>query len=156
MTPPYDQAPPASPPSGEPGHADRPALKRSGSEKRQRCAPISVRLLPDERAAVKEKARAAGLKVAAFLRLAALGTAGPRARRAAPVNAAVLGEATTALNRLGNNFNQIAHALNAGGAFSLAGEYAADLAEVRRTLRVMREAAAGRTDCHDNQGQSSR
>ena len=55
--------------------------KRSGSERRQRGAPVSVRFLPDERAAVEEKAREVGLTLASFLRASVLGSPGPRARR---------------------------------------------------------------------------
>jgi len=155
MTP-YDHAPPASPPSGESGSADARALKRSGSQKRERCKKLEIVLTPDEYADVRTRATAAGLSRSAWGYAVIFGSPAPRARRAPPVHAEALGRATTTLNRLGNNLNQIAHVLNAGGAFGLAGEYSAALADVRQTLRVMREAAAGRADCDDNQGQPPR
>lgn len=90
--------------------------RRSGSEKRRRSAPISVRVLDDERAVLRSKATEAGLSLASYLRFAGLGTAGVRARRAPTVNAAVLAQAIAALNKAGSNLNQIARALNAGRA----------------------------------------
>ncbi len=115
-------------------NAPPPLAKRSGSERRQRSAPVSVRFLEDERADVELKARDAGLSLAAFLRASSLGTPGPRARRAPPVNAEALGRATVALNKAGNNLNQIAHVLNAGGSGLTSRECFAALAEVRAVL----------------------
>jgi len=45
----------------------------------------------------------------------ALGDKGPRAKRTPPIQGDLLAEAIAALNRVGNNINQIAHHLNAGG-----------------------------------------
>lgn len=152
MTP-YDHAAPASP-QGEPASADLSAFKRSGSQKRQRSRCVAVWLTEAEYAATEARAGEAGLSLSSFGRALFLGSPGPRARRRPTVHARALALATAALNQIGNNFNQIAHALNAGGAFSLAGPYSAALADVRHTLHVIREAAAGRADdCHDNQGQ---
>jgi hypothetical protein len=120
-------------------------FKRSGSEKRQRGSPISVRFLPDERAELKEKACDTGLSVASFIRAAALGTPGPRARRSPPINAEALGRATAALNKVGSNINQIAHVANAGNFHRVAQECFAALAEVRAAAAKMRE-IAGRKD----------
>jgi hypothetical protein len=113
----------------------RSAANRSGSERRKRTAPVSVRFLPDERMAVEEKAREVGLSLASFLRACGLGTPGPRARRSPPVNAEALARATAALNRVGSNLNQIAHVLNAGGSIGIA-------QDCRSTLSLIREAAA--------------
>jgi hypothetical protein len=152
MTP-YDQAPPASPQSGEPD-ADLSALKRSGSQKRQRSKKLQIVLTPQQYDEVKTRAAAAGMSASDWGYTIIFGSPGPRARRRPTLHARALGLATAALNQLGNNFNQIAHKLNAGGAFSLAGPYSAALADVRRTLHTIREAAAGRaSDCDDNQGQ---
>ena len=52
------------------------------------------------------------MRFGAYIRAATLGDAGPRARRRAPVDIAALMQALVALNRVGNNQNQIAHALN--------------------------------------------
>jgi Bacterial mobilisation protein (MobC) len=143
MTP-HDNPPPASP-HGEPsGHA-APRSPNRGSEKRQRGVPVSVRLLPGERAAVEEKAREVGLSIAGFLRACALGTPGPRAKRSPSVNAEALGRATAALNKVGSNLNQIAHHLNAGGAISTAHECFAALAETRAAAAAIRQ-TVGRKD----------
>jgi hypothetical protein len=117
-----------------------PPFKRSGSEKRQRGkGAVLVRLLPDERTAVEEKARDAGLSLASFLRACGLGTPGPRARRSPPVNAEALARATAALNRVGSNINQIAHVLNAGGTTVTTRECFAALAEARAAAAAIRE-----------------
>jgi hypothetical protein len=110
--------------------------RRSGSEKRQRRA-VSIRLLPDELAAIAERARAAGLSFAGYLRACALGSAGPRARRSPPINAELLAHAVAALNKVGSNLNQIARALNAGQAVG-AQESIAALADTRSAvLRIL-------------------
>jgi hypothetical protein len=116
----------------------QPRPRKRSSERRQRNAPVSVRFMPDERADVDEKARDAGLSLAAFMRASSLGTPGPRARRSPPVNAEALGRATAALNRVGSNLNQIAHALNAGGAGLTTQECFAALAEVRAAAASIR------------------
>ena len=88
---------------------------QSGSEKRQREHGFRVRATADEFIAIRERARQTGLSAGAYLRACALGKKGPRARRAPPVQGDLLAEAIAALNRVGNNLNQIAHHLNAGG-----------------------------------------
>ena len=118
----------------------QPLYRRSGSEKRQRArGAVLVRLLPDERAAVEEKAREVGLSLASFLRACGLGTPGPRAKRSPPVNAEALARATAALNKAGSNLNQIAHVLNAGGASLTTQECFAALAETRAAAAAIRE-----------------
>src|SRR3954471_1384234 len=78
--------------------------RRSGSEKRQRAnKPILVRLLPEERAAVEEKAATAGMTMAAYARACMLGDSGPRARKQPPVNRQLLARANGDLNRVGSN-----------------------------------------------------
>jgi hypothetical protein len=119
--------------------------KRSGSERRQRGVPVSVRFLPDERATVEHRAREVGLSLASFLRACGLGTPGPRARRSPPVNAEALGRATAALNKVGSNLNQVAHRLNAGDRSLTQHECFAALAEVRAALARILE-ILGRKD----------
>jgi len=99
-----------------PVHIPPPLSPRtSGSEKRQRRG-YSIRLLPDEHAAIVGKARAAGMSFASYMRACALGDAGPRARRSPTLNAELLAYAVAALNKIGSNLNQIARILNAGRA----------------------------------------
>jgi hypothetical protein len=88
---------------------------RSGSQKRQMEKTVAARLTPSEYAAIAEKSAAAGLSLSAYARACLLGDPGLRAKRAPPLNRVALGEAIAALNRVGNNLNQIAHHLNAGG-----------------------------------------
>ncbi len=121
----------------------QPPQRRSGSEKRQRDkGGVLVRLLPEERAAVEEKARDVGLSLASFFRACGLGAPGPRARRMPPVNAEVLGRAIAALNKVGSNLNQIAAILNAGGAVTTQECFAA-LAETRAAAAAIREILRG-------------
>jgi len=113
---------------------------RSGSERRQRGVPVSIRLLPEERDALTLKAKETGLSLASYLRACALGDPGPRARRSQPVNAALLAEGISALNRVGNNVNQIAKILNAARAASVR-DLAETLEVVRHAVGIMVEAA---------------
>jgi hypothetical protein len=116
-----------------PTHAPPPLSPRSsGSEKRQRRG-FSIRLLPDEYAAIERKARAAGMSIGSFMRACALGDAGPRARRSPPLNAELLAYAVSALNKVGSNLNQIARTLNAARAVGEA-ECMAVLAEARAAV----------------------
>lgn len=126
-----------------PAHVPQPS-GRSGSNKRQRDGAVLVRLLPEERAAIEQKAREAGLSLAGFLRACALGTPGPRARRSPHVNAEALGRAMAALNKVGSNLNQMTRGLNAGFA-PLAQECLAALLETRAAAAAIRE-ILGRKD----------
>jgi hypothetical protein len=105
--------------------------RRSGSERRQRASkPVLVRLLPEERAAVEEKAATAGMSMAAYARACMLGNGGPRARKRPPVNRALLAVANADLNRVGNNLNQAMRAFHARGEVPLC----AEIEEMRREL----------------------
>ena len=84
----------------------------AGSDKRQRGKIIASRCLDEEFAAIAAKADKAGLAVAAFMRAAALGDAGPRAQRRPPADHKALRQILGELGRIGNNLNQIARALN--------------------------------------------
>ena len=90
------------------------ARTRSGSEKRQRLHVAQLRLDDAEQAKLDERASASGLSTGAYLRAAALGGAGVRAKPRASVDRLLLARANADLNRVGNNINQIAHAMNAG------------------------------------------
>jgi hypothetical protein len=120
--------------------------RRSGSQKRQRARAVLVPLLDEERAAVEERATTAGLSLAAYGRTCMLGAAGPRARKRAPVDRELLARTNADLNRVGNNLNQIAHALNAGGSVILS-EIAATSRELLATLTDIRRALG-----YDRQG----
>lgn len=85
----------------------------SGSEKRRRGDTITVRVTPDERAAIDELSALRGMSVGAFMRATALGDPGPRAQRRVPIDAKMLRRLVGEVGRVGNNLNQIAHRLNA-------------------------------------------
>lgn len=81
--------------------------------KRQRGRMAFIRLDDAELADLEIRARAAGLSLGAYCRKAALGDAGPRAKRALPTAASQQrAQHITAINRVGNLVNQGIHALN--------------------------------------------
>ena len=96
-----------------------------------------LRLTAEERTTLETRATGAGLSVASYLRTAALGTSGPRARRRPTIDREALMTATAELNRVGNNLNQLARAINQGRD---ADELAETLAELRATATAIREA----------------
>ncbi|WP_418895816.1 plasmid mobilization protein [Sandaracinobacteroides sayramensis] len=85
-----------------------------GSDKRQRTRIITFRVSDDEYARYQDRALRAGLAVGAFARAAGLDHAGPRARHRRPIEHRALVQALAALNRVGNNLNQIARNANLG------------------------------------------
>jgi hypothetical protein len=95
---------------------------------------ISFRADAAEFLLIDANARIVGLSRGSYLRTCALGSPGPRARRAPHVNAEALAHATAALNKVGSNLNQIARTLNAGNAPIAAHECFAALAETRTAL----------------------
>jgi hypothetical protein len=107
------------------------AVRRSGSQKRQRTRKIGVACDAAEFVIIDDKARTAGLSHSSYLRACALGSPGPRAKRSPPISVEALAHATAALNKVGSNLNQIARVLNAGGATTTTMECFAALAEVR-------------------------
>lgn len=86
--------------------------KRKRSERRQRTAGILVRVTGEEKAEIDARAQAAGLTAGGFLRAAGLGGKTPRSLPRTPIDRELLAEAVAELNRVGNNLNQIARALN--------------------------------------------
>ena len=119
----------------------RPAVSspRRGSEKRQRLRLAQVRLDDAEAEKLQELASASGLSVGAYLRAAGLKSAGVRARPRASVDRQLLARANADLNRVGNNINQIAHALNSGR--DMPQSLAEAMADLRGVLSVLRRAA---------------
>lgn len=108
--PPVVAVPPPTPPAFR-GKVPMSAEAEKDNRKKKR---FSVCWTPDEYAEMTTRAAEAGLSVSAFIRAAALGDAGPRARRRPIVDAAALAQTHAELRRIGNNLNQIAHALNIG------------------------------------------
>jgi hypothetical protein len=88
--------------------------KPKKSDKRQRTETLFARVTPEEKSAFAARADRAGMASAAFMRALALGDAGPRARRRRPVEHRALVQTLAALNRVGNNLNQLARNTNLG------------------------------------------
>lgn len=88
--------------------------KPKKSDRRQRTETLFARVTPEEKSAFIARADRAGMATAAFMRALALGDAGPRARRRRPVEHQALVQTLAALNRVGNNLNQIARNSNLG------------------------------------------
>jgi hypothetical protein len=122
----------------------QPAGKRSGSQNRRRQRHIDVGCDVAEFVVIDDKARTAGMSRASYLRMLALGSPGPRAKRSPPVNAEVLAHAVAALNKAGSNLNQIARTLNAARS-PAARESIAALAETRAAVARILE-IVGRKD----------
>ncbi len=124
-----------------------------GSDKRQRTRIITFRVSDDEYARYEERASRAGLAVGAFARAAGLDEAGPRARRRRPVEHRSLVQALAALNRVGNNLNQLARNTNRGLDI--------DVPQLRDALHQYHQVIAaiyealGMESARDNQGQES-
>jgi hypothetical protein len=91
----------------------------AGSNKRRRPRQSLVRWTDEEFNAIAAKAARAGLAIAAFLRAAGLGDAGPRAQRRPTVDKELLIRALGLHGRYGNNMNQISHSGNAGNPVDL-------------------------------------
>jgi len=111
-----------------------PVTRRSGSQKRRRNRHIDVCCDESEFVIIDDKARTAGMSMAAFLRTCSLGSPGPRAQRAPTVNAEALAHATLALNKVGSNLNQLLKILHSGNAPIAANECHAALADVRAAV----------------------
>lgn len=112
-----------------------------GSETRQKTVTTTIRLTPDERAAVAAAADAQGLGPSSFARVATLRAAGrtsPAIRKRHDAIADVVGPVLGELGRIGSNVNQIAKVANSTGnasAIAAAGCLRSDLE--RLTIAVM-------------------
>ena len=98
--------------------------------------PIATRVSPEQYQQIRERALSCGLPVAAYARRAVLGVT-PVLRRGSDVRPAI-----AALNRVGNNLNQLTRLANQGMPFpaDLAAAVSGVLAEVRRMRDALLEA----------------
>jgi len=85
-----------------------------GSEKRARTTHITIRLTPDERAAIDAAAERAGLTSGSYARAAVLGAPTPRQVRRPPIERKELARLLGEIGHVGANLNQLAHAANTG------------------------------------------
>jgi hypothetical protein len=97
---------------------------------------IAVRCTDGEHASLTAAAAQAGLSVGAYLRRAALGDAGPRARRQPNIVHRELARALGLLGHHGSNLNQLARIANTTGM--LPAELALD--ELAAQVRAIRDA----------------
>ncbi len=107
----------------------------SGSDKRQRGETVTVRLTKDERAALETLSSRSGMAAGAFMRAAAFGDAGPRARRRPTADHRTLRQLLGECGRIGNNINQIARRLNQGETVPLP-----EIKEALAAYRMIRDA----------------
>lgn len=92
-------------------------MARPKKEQREaRTERLNLRFSPDEWVGLEANARAAGLSLTEFCRLAALGQRVEAAADQVPPVPVDVSQ-VVALNRVGVNLNQIARALNAGLGF---------------------------------------
>ncbi|MBI3677357.1 MAG: plasmid mobilization relaxosome protein MobC [Proteobacteria bacterium] len=85
-----------------------------GSEKRVRNRHLTVRLSPDERAAIDEAAERAGLMPGSYARNTLLGAPAPRQVRRPAVERRELARLLGELGKIGGNLNQLAKDKNSG------------------------------------------
>jgi hypothetical protein len=113
---------------------------RHGSERRQRSHMVPVRFDDGELAQLDQRANDTGLSRSAYLRMRALDHPGPRAGRRVSVDRQALARANGDLNRVGNNLNQIAHALNSRGETPAAADIEVMRIELLASLTKIRRA----------------
>jgi hypothetical protein len=101
-----------------------------GSEKRARTMHLTVRLSPDERAAIDHAADRSGLTAGSYARQAVLGAPAPRQVRRPPVERRELARLLGEIGHVGGNLNQIARGVNFGNGV--------DAWELRQTLAGLR------------------
>jgi hypothetical protein len=86
----------------------------SGSEKRARTTHLTIRLTPDERAAIEAAADRASLTAGSYAREVLLGAPPPRQVRRPVVEKQLLAKLLGELGKVGGNLNQLAKATNQG------------------------------------------
>jgi hypothetical protein len=88
--------------------------RRSGSDTRRKTRVIPFRATDEERAELKSLAQGEGLTLGSYIRSSLLAKVKTQSRRRPRADEAAIAKLYATLNRIGNNLNQIAHAMNAG------------------------------------------
>ena len=134
------------------------AYVASGTDKRLRDHTITVRLSDDEREKLNELSSRSGLAIGAFMRAAAFGDSGPRAQRRPPADHVALRQILGHCGRIGNNLNQIARHLNAGGQASIRElkEALAAILDIRNAILAALGMKTTKAPPDDHQRQQSR
>lgn len=148
IDPPYqraanDAAEPAPVDNRDETSAPRSFGKRKLADAREHF--VAVRCNATEHAAMTAKAADAGLSVGAYLRMLAVGAAGPRAMRRRPIDKEELARLLGEIGKLGSNVNQIARVVNTTGNLPATHDLAALAADVQ-TMRAALMKALGRGD----------
>lgn len=86
----------------------------SGSATRVRSAHLTIRLSPEERAAIDGAAERAGLMSGSYARQVLLGAPAPRQVRRPPVERKELVRLLGEVGKIGGNLNQLAKAVHTG------------------------------------------
>lgn len=117
-------------------YAEHGERRTSGSDKRIRTHVRGVRLSDEELHQLNRRAATAGLPVGTYLRVQALGSAGPRAQRRPVIEKEILARLLGHLGKVGSNLNQLAAAANSGDPVQRSSlEHGlADLAAMRRAV----------------------
>jgi hypothetical protein len=97
-----------------------------GSETRVRTEHLTIRLSPEERAAIDQAADRAGLTQGSYARQVLLGAPAPRQVRRPPVERRELARLLGEIGHVGGNLNQIARGVNFGNGV--------DAWELRQTI----------------------
>jgi uncharacterized protein (DUF1778 family) len=90
------------------------AFMTSGTEKRARTSHLTIRLTPEERAAIDDAADRAGLTSGSYARQAVMGAPVLRQVRRPPVERRELARLLGEVGKIGSNLNQLARAANTG------------------------------------------
>ena len=85
-----------------------------GTEKRARTDHLTIRLTPEERAAIDRAAERAGLMTGSYARQVLLGAPAPRQVRRPPVERRELARLLGLFGNIGSNLNQLAKSANSG------------------------------------------
>lgn len=86
----------------------------SGTEKRARSTHLTIRLSPDERAAIVSAAERAGITLGSYARQVILDAPPPRQARRPPIERRELARLLGELGKIGSNINQLAKSTNQG------------------------------------------
>lgn len=107
----------------------------SGTETRARNCHLTIRLTPEERAAIDAAAGRASLTAGSYARNAVLGAPAPRQVRRPPVERRELARLLGELGHIGSNLNQLAKSSNMGEIV-----YEADVLDMLASLVPVRDA----------------
>jgi hypothetical protein len=129
------------------GKQRKESKKRSGSEKRKTCKPLSVRLTEQERAQIKAAADREALTVGSYVRSRALEKPTTRAVHRAPVATAQLAQLLGLLGAAGGDLQRITQRLD-DGAYICGAEMKAALDAFRAAASAIMGALGKRPHDH--------